>query len=58
MFLNRDLAVVVTDAAVTVAGQTQHMRYVDVMAKTGGEWRFASMIQDGWGDMLKQQPGA
>ena len=58
VFLNRDLAVVVTDASVTVAGQTRHMRYVDVMAKTGGEWRFTSMIQDGWGDMLKQQPAA
>lgn len=57
-FLNADLAVVVTDSAVTADGETRHMRYVDVMAKTGGEWRFTSMIQAGWGDMLKEQPNA
>lgn len=55
-FLNADLAVVVTESDVTAGGETQQMRYVDVMAKTGGEWRFTSMIQDGWGDMLKQSP--
>ena len=53
-----DLAVVVTDSTVTADGQTRHMRYVDVMAKTGGEWRFKSMIQAGWGDMLTQYLGA
>jgi hypothetical protein len=54
VFLNSHLAVVVTDSTVTADGQTQHMRYVDVMAKAGGEWRFKSMIQAGWGDMLTQ----
>jgi ketosteroid isomerase-like protein len=58
VFLNSDLAVVVTDSTVTADGQTRHMRYVDVMAKTGGEWRFKSMIQAGWGDMLKEYLGA
>ncbi|HYN95641.1 MAG TPA: hypothetical protein VES42_17480 [Pilimelia sp.] len=58
VFLNGDLAVVVTDSAVTVAGQTQHMRYVDVLGKAGGEWKFTSMMQSGWGDMLKQHLGA
>ena len=58
VFLNRDLAVVVTDSTVTTDGQARHMRYVDVMAKTGGDWRFKSMIQAGWGDMLKQYLGA
>jgi hypothetical protein len=53
-FLGRDIAVVVTDTVVTTAGGTVHMRYTDVMAKTGGEWRFKSMIQAGWGDMLNQ----
>jgi ketosteroid isomerase-like protein len=57
-FLNGDIAVVVTDSTVVAGGETQHMRYVDVMAKTGGEWRFKSMIQAGWGDMLKQYLGA
>ena len=53
VFLNSDLAVVITDSTVTAGGQTQHMRYVDVMAKTGGAWGFKSMIQAGWGDMLQ-----
>ena len=54
VFLNRDLAVVVTETVMSGAGEPQRMRYVDVMAKTGGEWRFTSMIQDGWGDMLRE----
>ncbi len=58
VFLNADLAVVVTDSTVTTGEQVQHMRYVDVMAKTGGEWRFTSMIQAGWGDMLRGAPAA
>jgi hypothetical protein len=53
-FLNRDLAVVVTDSAVTAGGRVQHLRYADVMVRSGGEWRFTGMIQAGWGDMLKQ----
>jgi hypothetical protein len=56
-FLNRDLAVVVTDSTVTTGEEIQHMRYADVMVKTGGEWRFKSMIQGGWGDMLKAFAG-
>jgi hypothetical protein len=54
VFLNRDLAVVITDSTVTAGGEVQHMRYVDVMAKSGGAWGFKSMIQAGWGDMLTQ----
>ena len=57
-FLNSDLAVVVTDSAVTADDQTHHMRYVDVMAKVGGEWSFTSMVQAGWGDMLQQHSAA
>jgi hypothetical protein len=53
-FLNQDLAVVVTDSTVTAAGRVQHLRYADVMVKSEGSWRFTSMIQAGWGDMLKQ----
>ena len=58
VFLNADLAVVVTDSTVTTADQVQHMRYVDVMAKTAGQWRFTSMVQAGWGDMLREHFGA
>jgi hypothetical protein len=54
IFLNRDLAVVVTDSPVTAGDQVQHLRYADVMVKSAGEWRFTSMIQGGWGDMLKE----
>jgi ketosteroid isomerase-like protein len=58
VFLNSDLAVVVTSSTVTMNGQEQHMRYVDIMAKQDGQWRFKSMIQAGWGDMLKEYLGA
>ena len=58
VFLNSDLAVVVTNSRVTMSGEEQHMRYVDIMAKRDGEWRFKSMIQAGWGDMLKEYLGA
>ena len=57
-FLNENLAVVITDAITTIAGQPQQSRYVDIMAKQDGEWRFKSMIQSGWGDMLKEYFGA
>jgi hypothetical protein len=58
VFLNSDLAIVVTNATVTMHGHAQQMRYVDIMAKQDGEWRFKSMIQAGWGDMLKEYLGA
>jgi hypothetical protein len=57
VFLNSDLAIVVTNSTVTMAGEQQHMRYVDIMAKKDGQWRFKSMIQAGWGDMLKEYLG-
>lgn len=53
-FLNRDLAVVVTDSTVTAGEEVRHLRYADVMVKSAGSWRFAGMIQGGWGDMLKE----
>lgn len=58
VFLNSDLAIVVTNSTVTMDGAQQHMRYVDIMAKKDGQWRFKSMIQAGWGDMLKEYLGA
>lgn len=57
-FLDRDLAVVITDSTITTDDRTHHMRYADVMAKVGGEWRFTHMIQAGWGDMLQQYQAA
>ncbi|GAA3385672.1 DUF4440 domain-containing protein [Cryptosporangium minutisporangium] len=52
VFLNADIAVVITNSVVTAGGESHHMRYVDVMAKKAGEWRFTSMVQAGWGDVL------
>jgi len=57
-FLSADLAVVVTTTVMTSGTDVMHMRYADVMAKTGGEWRFTSMVQAGWGDMMRQYFGA
>lgn len=58
VFLGPDLAVVVTNTTVTTGDEVAHMRYVDIMAKTGGRWRFKSMVQAGWGDMMRQYLGA
>ena len=57
-FLGPDIAVVVTTTAMTSGTDVRHMRYADVMAKTGGRWRFTSMVQAGWGDMMRQYLGA
>lgn len=54
-FLSNNLVVVITDAAITVGVQKQTMRYADVLAKVDGKWRFQTMAQSGWGDMLKAQ---
>lgn len=57
-FLNENLAIVITDAKTTIAGETQPSRYADIMFKKDGEWKYKSMIQSGWGDMLKAYFGA
>lgn len=57
-FLNENLAIVVTDAITTVAGKAQQARYADVMVKVDGKWKYKSMIQSSWGDMLKEYFGA
>lgn len=56
-FLGADIAVVVTTTVLTGPGGVQHMRYTDIMAKRGGEWRFTSMVQAGWGDMMREYFG-
>jgi hypothetical protein len=48
--LTPSLAVVFTEAEFTIDGQPQRVRYADVLVKVGGEWRFQTMIQGGWGD--------
>lgn len=57
-FLNENLAVVITEGKVTNAEGTQYMRYADVLVKKDGAWKFKSMMQAGWGDMLKEYFGA
>lgn len=58
IFLGENLAVVVTDAITTIAGESKQSRYADIMVKQDGAWKYKSMIQSGWGDMLKQYFGA
>jgi hypothetical protein len=57
-FLGADLAVVVTTTTMAIGADLSYMRYADVMAKAGGQWRFISMVQAGWGDMMRQYLGA
>jgi hypothetical protein len=57
-FLGADIAVVVTTTVMTSGTDVRYMRYADIMAKTGGQWRFKSMVQAGWGDMMRQYLGA
>ncbi|HSD56305.1 MAG TPA: hypothetical protein VLA92_04080 [Candidatus Saccharimonadales bacterium] len=57
-FLNKNLAVVITESVVTNGDDTHYMRYADIMVKQGNEWKFKSMVQAGWGDMLKEYFGA
>ena len=52
-FLSPDMAVVITDAEVTTGSNTQSMRYADILVKVDGQWKFQTMAQSGWGDMLK-----
>ncbi|MGI5211744.1 DUF4440 domain-containing protein [Plantactinospora sp. CA-290183] len=54
VFLGPDLAVVTTNTTATTGDEVAYMRYVDIMAKAGGRWRFKSMVQAGWGDMMRQ----
>jgi hypothetical protein len=49
-FLTRSLVVVFTEAEFTIDGQRQAVRYADLLVKVGGEWRFQTMVQGGWGD--------
>ncbi|HEX7744226.1 MAG TPA: hypothetical protein VF462_03045 [Micromonosporaceae bacterium] len=49
-FLTRSLAVVFTEAEFTIDGNRQRVRYADLLVKVGGEWRFQTMVQGGWGD--------
>ena len=49
-FLTNSLVVVFTEAEFTLDGRRQAVRYADLLVRTGGEWRFQTMVQGGWGD--------
>lgn len=49
-FVNENLVFVITDATITAAGQSHRVRYGDLLVKTGGEWRFQTMVQGGCGE--------
>ncbi len=57
-FLSNSMVTVITNATVTAGGQRYDMCYADVLVKIDGEWKFQTMAQSGWGDMLKARPNA
>ncbi|MBB1261033.1 nuclear transport factor 2 family protein [Streptomyces alkaliterrae] len=52
-FLSPSLAVVFSRSTMTVGGRTHQLDYADVLVRADGQWRFQTMLQPGWGDMLK-----
>ncbi|WP_110944624.1 hypothetical protein [Streptomyces niger] len=53
-FLSAGIVVVFTDAVFTVGGRSQSVRYADVLVRRDGGWAFQTMIQGGWGDLLRR----
>lgn len=49
-FVDANLVFVITDAAITAGGQTQQVRYGDLLVKCDGQWKFQTMVQGGWGE--------
>lgn len=47
-FISDSLVFVVTDAEITYGDLVRPVRYGDLLVKTGGEWRFQTMVQGGW----------
>ncbi|GAA4435547.1 nuclear transport factor 2 family protein [Actinokineospora soli] len=47
--LGDNLAVVFTDASVTVDGHDHQMRYADILIRTTDGWAFQTMVQPGHG---------
>jgi hypothetical protein len=48
-FLSAGLVFVITEGTMTYGGQTQPIRYGDLLLKVDGQWRFQTMVQGGWG---------
>ncbi|MDH6198380.1 hypothetical protein M2272_005039 [Mycobacterium frederiksbergense] len=49
-FINENLVFVITDATFTADGFSQQVRYGDLLVKCGGDWKFQTMVQGGWGE--------
>jgi hypothetical protein len=47
-FLSAGLVFVVTEGTMTYGGQSQPIRYGDLLLKVDGQWRFQTMVQGGW----------
>jgi hypothetical protein len=54
-FLSSSLVVVFTDSVMTAGGEEHRMRYADILVRRGGVWRFQTMVQSGWADMLEER---
>lgn len=52
-FLSEDLIVVTTRATMKSGGKSNVLKYADILVKDGGVWKFQTMVQAGWGDLLK-----
>lgn len=48
-FISDGLVFVITEGTMTYGGQTQPMRYGDLLVKKDGRWLFQTMVQGGWG---------
>ena len=48
VFLSRALCFVITDTTITADGQTNSMRYGDLLIRTPSGWRFQTMVAGGW----------
>lgn len=53
VFLSPAMVVVFTDSTMTMDGQTQQLRYADILIRRDGKWAFQTMLQGGWGDNLR-----
>ncbi|GAA3136775.1 nuclear transport factor 2 family protein [Streptosporangium carneum] len=47
--LTPNLAVVETEATMTIEGQEHRMHYADLLVRTENGWAFQTMVQGGWG---------
>lgn len=52
ILLSPALCFVVTDAAFTLDGSIQHMRYGDLLIRAPEGWKFQTMVAGGWHDQM------